>query len=244
MTFQSFGLLGPPVSEARDSLLKHLGPEAQHPQILISTLAAAHLPPVTLTSVLSPMDVWTRAEFCSLQVGQQDVLAARPNRALVQDSRLWPTLPSWWSGLCVGWCGVIPSGRVPALSPLNLSFIPIHTVSHMLLGWAQTHRNARQSWGPRPPYQSHPTLAHAPHHTRTRRLLAATSSYTHIYHAPSVTVAKSRAHVHVLPRIFPGCPAKPHAPRGFLLRTRPTRPHFKASPEVGVSSCRNGLCEM
>lgn len=123
----------------------------------------------------------------------------RPNRALVQDSRLWPTLPSWWSGLCVGWCGVISSGRDPALSPLNPSFIPIHTVSHMLLGWAQTHRNARQSWGPRPPYQSHPTLAHAPHHTRTRRLLAATSSYTHIYHAPSVTVAKSRVHVHVCP---------------------------------------------
>lgn len=41
----------------------------------------------------------------------------RPNRALVQDSRLWPTLTSWWLGLCVGWCGVISSGRVQLSAP-------------------------------------------------------------------------------------------------------------------------------
>lgn len=90
------------------------------------------------------------------------------------------------------------------------------------------------------------TCTRSPSHTHPPPPRSHVLLYTHIPRtlAPLVTVAKSRAHVHVLPRIFPGCPANTHAPRGFLLRTRPTRPHFKASPEVGVSSCRNGLCEM
>lgn len=152
-----------------------------------------------------------------------------PIRHLSRTLRVWPTLASWWLRLCVDWCWVVSSGRVPALRPLNLSFIPIHTVSHA----AGMGTETRASLGRPALPTSHTLHLHTLPITRTRLLLAA--SDTHTYHAPLGTLAKSRAHVHVRPSILPGCPAEAHAPRGFLLRTRPTRSHFKPSPEVGVS---------
>lgn len=94
----------------------------------------------------------------------------RPNGALAQNSRVWPTLASWRLGLRVGrWS---PPG-VPDLSP---SFIPIHTASHMLLELAQRAETQGRRKLPAPPLQSHGTLPLAC--SRLSRPL-----YTH--HAPS-----------------------------------------------------------
>lgn len=107
-----------------------------------------------------------------------------------------------------------------------------------------------------PPVTSH-TCTHRPIHTRTRLLLPVshTSSQTHAHTTlVSCQVARTRSRP---PRMRgperqpvgvsggPG-PATAATRAGFLLRTGHTRsrPEFEPSPEVGVSSQRNGPWEM
>lgn len=167
-----FGLQGPPAWGPGHPPLT-LGPEERHPQTLISTLAAPPQPSVTLTWVLSPEDVWTLPEFRPPRWRSKVLRPPRPNGALAQNSRVWPTLASWRLGLRVG--GWSPPG-VPDLCPVSPSFIPIHTASHMLLELAQRTKTQGRSKLPAPPFQSHGTLPPACS-PLTRTL--------YIYHTPS-----------------------------------------------------------